>query len=105
MSISDDFLSKQAQAPRYYIHLDISYLLLTNDFPSEELSAEDATHKSFMEKRHRHSSVPQTVKPTGPVQGGGLSCLFVQRSVYVFVLFLHITYVSCLFVQICLLFV
>lgn len=53
MSISDDFLSKQAQAP------------------SEELSAEDATHKSFMEKRHRHSSVPQTVKPTGPVQGGG----------------------------------
>merc|ERR1719348_2565980 len=51
MSISDDFLSKQAQAQ------------------SEELSAEDATHKSFMEKRHRHSSVPQTVKPTGPVQG------------------------------------
>jgi len=41
MSISDDFLSKQAQAQ------------------SEELSAEDATHKSFMEKRHRHSSVPQ----------------------------------------------
>lgn len=83
MSISDDFLSKQAQAPRYHKHLDISYLLLTNDFLSEELSAEDATHKSFMEKRHRHSSVPQTVKPTGPVQGGGLSfCLFVQRSVY-----------------------
>jgi len=53
MSISDDFLSKQAQAQ------------------SEELSAEDATHKSFMEKRHRHSSVPQTVKPTGPVQGSG----------------------------------
>jgi len=53
MSISDDFLSKQAQAP------------------SGELSAEDATHKSFMEKRHRHSSVPQTVKPTGPVQGSG----------------------------------
>jgi len=54
MSISDDFLSKQpAQAP------------------SEELSAEDATHRSFMEKRHRHSSVPQTVKPSGPVQGGG----------------------------------
>jgi len=53
MSISDDFLSKQAQAQ------------------SEEQSAEDATHKSFMEKRHRHSSVPQAVKPTGPVQGGG----------------------------------
>lgn len=53
MSISDDFLSKQAQAP------------------SEELGAEDATHKSFMEKRHRHSSVPQTVKPTGPVQASG----------------------------------
>jgi len=53
MSISDDFLSKQAQAQ------------------SEELSAEDATHKSFMEKRHRHSSVPQTVKPTGPAQGSG----------------------------------
>jgi len=53
MSISDDFLSKQAQAQ------------------SEEQSAEDATHKSFMEKRHRHSSVPQTVKPTGPVQGVG----------------------------------
>ena len=92
MSISDDFLSKQAQAPRYHTHLDISYLLLTNDFPSEELSAEDATHKSFMEKRHRHSSVPQTVKPTGPVQGGGLSfCLLVHRDMitFCFVLTLH----------------
>ena len=68
------------------MHVRIAHLLLINlkIFLSEELSAEDATHKSFMEKRHRHSSVPQTVKPTGPVQGGGLSfCLFVQRSVYV----------------------
>ena len=29
---------------------------------SEEQSAEDATHKSFMEKRHRHSSVPQVTR-------------------------------------------
>ena len=50
-----------------------------------------------MEKRHRHSSVPQTVKPTGPVQGGGLSfCLFVQRCDYFFVLFLH--YICLVFV-------
>ena len=98
-------LSIETSTSSEVAHTRISYPLLTNDFLSEELSAEDATHKSFMEKRHRHSSVPQTVKPTGPVQGGGLSCLFVQRSVYVFVLFLHITYVSCLFVQICLLFV
>ena len=90
MSISDDFLSKQAQAPRYYKDTWISYLLLTNDFLSEELSAEDATHKSFMEKRHRHSSVPQTVKPTGPVQGGGFSfCLFVLRSVYLLFCFTY----------------
>jgi phosphatidylinositol-3,4,5-trisphosphate 3-phosphatase/dual-specificity protein phosphatase PTEN len=47
MSISDDFL-QQAQ-----VHA------------SGELVAEDATHKSFMEKRHRHSSVPQTARTTG----------------------------------------
>merc|ERR1719209_1464962 len=63
MSISDDFLSKQAQAQ------------------SEEQSAEDATHKSFMEKRHRHSSVPQTVKPTGPVQGSGSSGAKPRRNI------------------------
>lgn len=51
MSISDDFLSKQAQAT------------------SEELVSEDATHKSFMEKRHRHSSVPQTARAMGPSTG------------------------------------
>ena len=92
MSISDDFLSKQAQAPRYILHLDILPTAHSLHFPSEELSAEDATHKSFMEKRHRHSSVPQTVKPTGPVQGGGLSfCLLVHRDMitFCFVLTLH----------------
>ena len=80
-------------------HLDILPTAHSLHFPSEELSAEDATHKSFMEKRHRHSSVPQTVKPTGPVQGGGLSfCLFALRSVYYFVLVLHI----CICFNVCL---
>jgi len=49
MSISDDFLTKQAQVQA-----------------SQELVTEDATHKSFMEKRHRHSSVPQTARAQGP---------------------------------------
>lgn len=51
MSISDDFLSKQAQAP------------------SCTLAAEDATHESFMMKRHRHSSVPQTARAMGQPAG------------------------------------
>ena len=45
MSISDDFLALE-QARR-----------------AHEESAEVTTHKSFMEKRHRHSSVPQTARP------------------------------------------
>ena len=45
MSISDDFLALE-QARR----------------ANEEI-AENTTHKSFMEKRHRHSSVPQTARP------------------------------------------
>jgi len=48
MSISDDFLALE-QARR-----------------AHEESAEVTTHKSFMEKRHRHSSVPQTARPQGP---------------------------------------
>jgi len=48
MSISDDFLALE-QARR-----------------AQEESAEATTHKSFMEKRHRHSSVPQTARPQGP---------------------------------------
>lgn len=48
MSISDDFLALE-QARR----------------ANEEI-AENTTHKSFMEKRHRHSSVPQTARPQGP---------------------------------------
>ena len=44
MSISDDFLAEQARRA------------------NEEI-AENTTHKSFMEKRHRHSSVPQTARP------------------------------------------
>jgi len=52
MSISDDFLSKQAQVQA-----------------SHELVTEDTTHKSFMEKRHRHSSVPQTARTQGPAGG------------------------------------
>lgn len=47
MSISDDFLAEQARRA------------------NEEI-AENTTHKSFMEKRHRHSSVPQTARPQGP---------------------------------------
>jgi len=43
MSISDDFLSKQAQL---------------NHRP--ELSCQDTTHKSFIDKRTRHASVPET---------------------------------------------
>ena len=45
MSISDDFLALE-QARR----------------ANEEI-ADSTTHKSFMEKRHRHSSVPQTARP------------------------------------------
>jgi len=48
MSISDDFLALE-QARR----------------ANEEI-ADSTTHKSFMEKRHRHSSVPQTARPQGP---------------------------------------
>jgi len=48
MSISDDFLALE-QARR----------------ANEEIS-DNTTHKSFMEKRHRHSSVPQTARPQGP---------------------------------------
>jgi len=51
MSISDDFLALE-QARR-----------------ANEESAEVTTHKSFMEKRHRHSSVPQTARPQGPNSG------------------------------------
>jgi len=45
MSISDDFLGQRRA--------------------NEEI-ADNATHKSFIEKRHRHSSVPQTARPQGP---------------------------------------
>ena len=34
------------------------------------LAAEDATHESFMMKRHRHSSVPQTARPMGQPAAG-----------------------------------
>jgi len=47
MSISDDFLAEQAR------------------IRNEEI-ADNTTHKSFIEKRHRHSSVPQTARPQGP---------------------------------------
>jgi len=49
MSISDDFLAEQAR--------------IRNNL--EEV-ADNTTHKSFIEKRHRHSSVPQTARPQGP---------------------------------------
>jgi len=48
MSISDDFLSKAAQVQA-----------------REELVAEDTTHKSFIEKRTRHASVPETARSQG----------------------------------------
>jgi len=48
MSISDDFLAEQAR------------------IRANEENADTTTHKSFIEKRHRHSSVPQTARPQGP---------------------------------------
>lgn len=51
MSISDDFLALE-QAKR-----------------AKDEIGDSTTHKSFMEKRQRHSSVPQTARPQGPNSG------------------------------------